>query len=60
MAAWTASETVSGRAAAVRSWVPWLLRTYCRCFNPVLAANQGLTLVHFSAQPDPFLTQNTL
>jgi len=23
------------------------------------AAAQGLTLVHFSAQPEPFLTQNT-
>jgi U3 small nucleolar RNA-associated protein 10 len=23
------------------------------------AARQGLTLVHFSAQPEPFLTQNT-
>jgi len=23
------------------------------------ALNQGLTLVHFSAQPEPFLTQNT-
>ena len=23
------------------------------------AAIQGLTLVHFSAQPEPFLTQNT-
>ena len=29
--------------------------------NPrsVNAARQGLTLVHFSAQPEPFLTQNT-
>jgi hypothetical protein len=24
------------------------------------AALQGLTLAHFSAQPEPFLTQNTL
>ena len=23
------------------------------------AGGQGLTLVHFSAQPEPFLTQNT-
>jgi hypothetical protein len=25
----------------------------------VTAMNQGLTLVHFSAQPEPLLTQNT-
>ena len=24
-----------------------------------LATSQGLTLVHFSAQPEPFLSQNT-
>jgi len=24
-----------------------------------VAVRQGLTLVHFSAQPEPFLTQNT-
>jgi hypothetical protein len=27
------------------------------CFGGAPAANQGLTLVHFSAQPEPFLTQ---
>jgi len=32
------------------------------CGTPVWGstAKQGLTLVHFSAQPEPFLTQNTL
>jgi len=25
-----------------------------------VSKRQGLTLVHFSAQPEPFLTQNTL
>jgi len=41
-------------ASAISLWymgVGWSNRWY--------PYRQGLTLVHFSAQPDPFLTQNT-
>jgi len=51
-----AALAISSDAAALLDFVtspstaPWELLVYC---------GQGLTLVHFSAQPEPFLTQNT-
>jgi hypothetical protein len=52
VAACTAPPVAPARAAAVR----------CRAATPsvsVRTRRQGLTLVHFSAQPEPFSTQNT-
>jgi len=44
---WRREETEAAAALAVYT-------------GPVTGAvRQGLTLVHFSAQPEPFLTQNT-
>jgi len=35
------------------------LRRHTKATGWARASRQGLTLVHFSAQPEPFLTQNT-
>jgi len=40
----------------------WIFRYLSKMRNALVlpkSSNKGLTLVHFSAQPEPFLTQNT-
>jgi len=51
------SAPISAMVSAARSPVPLMDTMVSFALTPALS--QGLTLVHFSAQPEQFLTQNT-
>ena len=53
--------SLPGRAQDYPMWVlslPWYI-VFTFSIPPCGTVRQGVTLVHFSAQPEPFLTQNT-
>ena len=50
----------AGAGAGARAGIEWLYHSDLARDLPAAPLEQGLTLVHFSAQPEPFLTQNTL
>jgi hypothetical protein len=56
----SARSTSNSHAARITRMSGYLIHQDVKTVDVNLrAASQGLTLVHFSAQPEPFLTQNT-